>query len=62
MSAKCRGCGAPVLWVESKNLKKMILDLPPVKMIQVKEGIGEVIDVYKSHWGTCPKAKDFKKK
>ena len=60
--AKCRGCGAKVIWVESKNLKKMILDAEPVKMIQVKEGIGEVVDVYKSHWGTCPKAAQFKRK
>ena len=29
-------------------------------MVQVKEGIGEIISVHMPHWATCSKAKDFK--
>lgn len=58
---KCKKCGAPLKWVQTKNLKWMPLDAKPQKMIQVKEGRGEVIDVYMPHWSTCPNAKDFKK-
>ncbi len=60
MSSKCRGCGQPIKWVEMASGKKMPLDEPSMAMIQVKEGIGEVIQVYLSHFFTCPKAKDFK--
>jgi len=58
---KCKKCGASILWVKTKNLKNMPLDAEPRKMVQVKEGIGEVIDVYMPHWATCPNAKEFRK-
>lgn len=58
---KCKKCGAPLKWVQTNNLKWMPLDAKSQSMIQVKEGIGEVIGVYMPHWATCPNAKDFKK-
>ena len=58
---KCKACGAEILWVKTKNLKSMPLDAKPHKMVQVKEGIGEVIDVYMPHWATCTHAKEFRK-
>lgn len=59
--SKCKGCGADIKWCETATGKKMPLDAVPKQMIQVKEGIGEVIPVYMPHWATCNKAKDFKK-
>ena len=41
---------------------KMPVNAIPIKMIQVKEGIGALIDVYTPHWGTCPQANTFKTK
>lgn len=57
----CKGCGKKILWVEMASGKKMPLDLPSRSMVQVKEGIGEVIQVYMPHWATCEKASQFKK-
>lgn len=59
---KCKGCGQEIKWVEMATGKKMPLDAKPVQMVQVKEGIGQVIPVYMPHWATCSKAKDFKGK
>ena len=61
MPSICKGCGQQIKWVMMASGAKMPLDAKPVKMIQVKEGIGAVIDVYTPHWATCPKAKNFKK-
>lgn len=58
---KCRGCGQEIRWVKTANGKNMPLDAKPIQMVQVKEGIGEVIPVYMPHWATCKRAKDFKK-
>lgn len=60
--AKCKACGAPILWVEMASGKKMPLDARPVSMVEVKEGIGQVIQVYQAHFATCPGAEQFRKK
>lgn len=57
--AKCRGCGQEITWCEMASGKKMPLDKAQ-NMVQVKEGIGEIISVHMPHWATCSKAKDFK--
>jgi len=61
MKHKCKGCGLEIKWVIMASGVKMPLDAKPIQMIQVKEGIGEVIPVYMAHWATCKKAKDFKR-
>ena len=60
--AKCRSCGAPLKWVEMASGKKMPLNEKPVGMVQVKEGIGEIIEVHMPHWATCPKSEEHRKK
>lgn len=57
----CKSCKAEIKWVEMATGKKMPLDAKPIKAIQVKEGIGQVIDVYIPHWSTCPGADQFRK-
>lgn len=58
--SKCKGCDQEIKWCEMASGKKMPLDDKPASMVQVKEGIGEIIKVYMPHWATCKKAKDFK--
>lgn len=60
--AECRGCKQKIKWVEMASGKKMPLDEKPVSMIDVKDGIGAVVEVFTPHWATCPQANDFKKK
>jgi len=45
-SSTCNGCGADIEWWITPKGKKMPID--PGSM--------------ESHWGTCPKAQDFRKK
>ncbi len=58
---KCKGCGQIIKWCEMASGKKMPLDPKPLLMIQVKEEVGEMIQVFMPHWGSCEKASDFKK-
>jgi len=60
--SNCKNCGAKLKWCEMMSGKKMPLNAKPVSMIQVKEDLGQVIDVYMPHWADCPGAKEFKKK
>ena len=59
---KCKGCGQEIQWIMMASGAKMPVDAKPTKLIQVKHGIGELIDVYTPHWATCPNADQFKKK
>ena len=58
---KCKSCHAEIKWVEMATGKKMPLNAKPMQMVQVKEGIGEVIPVYMPHWATCWDAEAWKK-
>ena len=60
--SNCKNCGAPLKWVEMASGKKMPLNAKPQSMVQVKEDLGQVIQVYLPHWADCPGAKEFKKK
>jgi hypothetical protein len=57
---KCKACQAEITWCITKNGKKMPLD-KPFKAVQVKEGVGEIVDVCMPHWSTCPGADGFRK-
>ena len=58
---KCKDCGQEIKWVTMANGVKMPLDAKSVLMIQVKEGIGEVIPVYRTHFETCSPVKNERK-
>ena len=60
--SECKSCKAPILWVETKAGKKMPLDAKPFSAVQVKEGIGDVIQVYMPHWSSCNGADEFRRK
>jgi hypothetical protein len=41
----------------------MPVDVKPVKIIVTNDrGLGEMVEGYTAHWGTCPVADQFKKK
>jgi hypothetical protein len=42
--AKCRGCGAEIIWAKTARGKRMPFDR----------------ETLEPHWATCPQAKEFK--
>lgn len=56
--AKCKGCGAEIIWLETKNGKAMPCD--EKKQTIITEN-GETVTGYTPHWATCPRYKIFKK-
>lgn len=64
MSALCRGCGAPIVWLATDAGKKM-----PVEVNEVAETYQRDGAVYDPedpdlipHWGNCPAADSFRKR
>lgn len=55
--AKCKGCGRPIVWVNTKNGRAMPCD--DVKQTVVTDD-GEVVSGRVPHWATCPAADQFK--
>jgi hypothetical protein len=56
---KCAGCGAEIKWVKTKAGKRMPVNVE-LKTIVTEDG--EVVRGYESHFATCPKADDFRKR
>lgn len=54
---KCKGCGAEILWIKTKNGKIMPCNTDKTTIVTSQ---GETITGHVPHWATCPKAKDFK--
>ena len=57
----CKTCGAELQWCETKDGKPMPLNKETFSVVQVKEGIGEIINVYMPYWATCPGVAEHKK-
>lgn len=53
--ANCRGCNAPVFWIDTNRDKKMPLDIRSAQ----RELDGRV--TYLSHFATCPHADTFRR-
>jgi hypothetical protein len=49
-TAPCKGCDMLIEWWTTPNQKAMPMSTP-------KDGVG-----LEPHWGTCPKAKQFKRR
>jgi len=59
---KCK-CGADIAFIEMASGKKMPIDAQWENMVWINQGgAGQMVKVYRPHWGTCPLAKQFKKK
>ena len=69
---KCRSCGAPMLWVTTAKGKAMPIDSEPCEDGNVDISTGRAVYVkagetlpgiplYKSHFASCPNAKQHRK-
>jgi hypothetical protein len=68
--AKCKACGAEIMWLRTNADKAMPVDVEPDEGGNlVIEGFSvRVVDLftpaeaerYMPHWATCPNAKEFK--
>ena len=62
--AKCKSCEAEILWITTQNNKQHPVDAKPVKM-WVPDRCGPtkmmMIEVYQSHFATCPDADAHRK-
>jgi len=63
----CESCKAPILWAVTESGKRMPLDAKPEKRILLEEDgcqppVAHVIDVYVSHFATCPQAAQHRRR
>ncbi len=68
--AKCKGCGAEIIWARSENNKMVPLDAKaPVYVLTIREDCSQVGEArcqraekgraFVSHFSTCSKANEF---
>jgi len=61
MSDTCKGCGAEIIWKKTPKGKPVPLDPPEKRYVQTDQfPIVAMVDTWKPHHATCPKAKDFR--
>lgn len=68
MAAKCKSCGADIIWAETDKGKKVPLNAKPEKRfvshtLFASDGSMTVglHDTYLSHFATCPNAAEHRK-
>ncbi len=55
--AKCSTCGAEIVWGLTTKGKKVPLDPPEKRMVDVSgNGVFAVLPTHLSHFATCPQA------
>lgn len=69
--AKCKSCGARVIWARTKNGKPTPLNADPVPdgTMYVRDGVARHVDLltpkdtpwYMPHFATCPQADEWRK-
>lgn len=62
----CSSCGAPMIWTDTEGGRRMPVDAKPTKGIVLGFGgratpSAKVVDVYTSHFATCPNANAHRK-
>lgn len=59
-ASTCRGCGRPIVWIETPDGKRIPLDPKPPVYRVTSDGRGERDRLCMvSHFATCPQASDF---
>ena len=75
-TAKCKSCGAEIVWARTASGKRTPLDAKPVRVATlveepetgneiVEDGlyvIEEGVTGFVSHWGTCPTSAQHRRK
>jgi hypothetical protein len=67
MSDKCKGCGAEIVWAVTDGGRHIPLDAKAEKRFILVEGAIQppaalLRDTYVTHFATCPKAGEFRKR
>lgn len=58
----CSSCGAPVRWITTEHGSAHPLNAKPEKRwIIDRNDVGRVVDVFVSHFATCPSAFDHRR-
>lgn len=59
----CKACDTPIAFVKTPSGKTQVLDMTTKeKRIAVIDGVAHVVDTYLSHFSTCSKAEEFRRK
>lgn len=58
--AECRSCKAPIYWVTMASGRKMPIDRGGQKRVAEVDGTWRVLTAYKSHFESCPNAKEHR--
>jgi hypothetical protein len=69
-TAKCRGCGAEIVWAVSELGRKIPLDIEGTRGFRLIPGGSRNLEqpeavstvIFQSHFATCPKADQFRGK
>lgn len=62
--ARCKSCGATIIWAKTEKGVPIPLDASPVMMRFVRKGSSDVVErrtTYQTHFVTCPNAADHRK-
>jgi hypothetical protein len=61
-TSKCRGCGADIIWGKTSTGKPHPFNARgTIVLVAGQNGELQVHSGYSSHFGTCPKAAEFKR-
>jgi hypothetical protein len=64
-TAKCRSCGAYIVWLKTSTGKNMPVDADSLDEAEIEHGERPVFDAKEghiSHFATCPDAGKFRKR
>jgi hypothetical protein len=65
-TAKCKGCGEPILWGQTEAAKNLCVNPSKtkhaVRFQRMGKTVFKIVDTFVPHWVTCPKAQEFRKK
>lgn len=66
--ARCRSCGAPIIWVVTENGRRIPLDADSERRFVIRDSIQAkgprlalVRPTYQTHFATCPQADQWRK-
>jgi len=73
---ECRSCGAPILWARTEHDRNIPLDRTPYDgpepggLFVLRDGVAIAVspeafageDLYRSHFATCPDAKEWRQR
>ena len=61
--SECNGCKAEIQWIKTPEGRNHPVDVPPVQIwIEQSDGSWKLQPGFTSHFATCPKADEFRKK